>query len=77
MNILKVAHDKFIWNGREIPHIGSYSGQFGKTVFKDFGCTSGIPAQYKWRLAKDWEATTSRAILVIIILYDKTILTKA
>ena len=77
MNILKIAHDKFTWNGREIPHIGSYSGHFGKTGFKDFGCTSSIPAQYKWRLAKDWEARTRRAILVIIMLCNKTILNKA
>ena len=25
--------------------------------FKEFGCTRSIPAQYKQRLAKDWEAT--------------------
>ena len=47
LNISKIAHDKFTWNGREIPHIGIYGGHFGKTGFKDFGCTSSIPAQYK------------------------------
>ena len=47
LNILKVAHDKFIWNGKEIPHIGIYGGHFGKAGFKDFGCTSSNPAQYK------------------------------
>ena len=47
LNILKVAHDKFTWNGKEIPHIGIYGGRFGKTGFKDFLCTSSIPAQYK------------------------------
>ena len=26
MNNLKVAHEKFTWNGKEIPHIGSYGG---------------------------------------------------
>ena len=77
LNILKIAHDKFTWNGREIPHIGSYSGHFRKTGLKDFECTSSILAQYKWSLAKDWEATTRRAILVIIMLCNKTILNKA
>ena len=24
--VLKVAHDKFTWNGGEIPYIGRYSG---------------------------------------------------
>ena len=44
LNILKVAHDKFNWNGREIPQIGIYGGCFGKPGLKDFGCTSSIPA---------------------------------
>ena len=26
MNSLKVAHDKFTWSGRKIPHIGRYGG---------------------------------------------------
>jgi len=26
LNSLKVAHEKFTWNGKEIPHIGSYGG---------------------------------------------------
>ena len=26
MNILKVAHEKFTWSGRKIPHIGRYGG---------------------------------------------------
>ena len=74
---LKVINDKFTWNGLQISCVGIYGGRFGKTGFKDFGCTSSIPAQYRWRLAKDWEATTRRAILVIIMLCDKTILNKA
>ena len=77
LEVLKIAYENFTWSGREIPHIESYGGNFGKTDFKDFGCTSSVPAQYKWRLAKDWEATTRRAILVIIMLYNKTILNKA
>ena len=77
LNILKVAHDKFTWIDKKIPHIGIYGGRFGKTGFKDFGCMSSILAQYRWRLAIDWEATTRRAILVIIMLCDKTILNKA
>ena len=26
LNSLKVAHEKFTWNGKKIPHIGSYGG---------------------------------------------------
>ena len=26
MNSLKVAHEKFTWSGKKIPHIGSYGG---------------------------------------------------
>ena len=26
LNNLKVAHEKFTWSGKEIPHIGSYGG---------------------------------------------------
>ena len=47
LNILKVAHDKFTWNDLQISCIGIYGGRFGKTGFKDFGCTSSIPAQYR------------------------------
>ena len=35
---------KFTWNGLEIPHIGRYVDSYGKTGFKDFGCTTSIPA---------------------------------
>ena len=24
--VLKIAHEKFTWSGKEIPHIGSYGG---------------------------------------------------
>ena len=32
---------------------------------------------YKWRLAKDWEQPTKRAIMAIIMQSDKTLLIKA
>jgi hypothetical protein len=41
------------------------------TWFLVVGCTRSIPSQYKWRLAKDWEATIERAITVIIMLATK------
>ena len=39
--------------------------------FQVFGSTSRVPAQYKWRLAIDWEATIKRAVIVIIMLVTK------
>jgi hypothetical protein len=37
----------------------------GKLGFQVFGCTSRAHTQYKWRLAKDWEAKIKRAITVV------------
>jgi hypothetical protein len=41
------------------------------------GCTSRAHTQYRWRLAKDWERPTKRAIMAIIMHNDKTLLIKA
>ena len=41
---------------------------FGMLWFLGVGCTSSNPAQYKWRLAIDWEATIKKAMAVIIML---------
>ena len=30
LNILKIAHEKFTWSGREIPHVGRYVDTNGK-----------------------------------------------
>ena len=32
MKVLKVAHEKFTWNGREIPCMGRYGGHIGITL---------------------------------------------
>jgi hypothetical protein len=57
--------------------IGRYGGHIGKLWFSGVGCTSRAYTQYKWRLAKDWEWPTKRAIMAIIMHSDKTLLTKA
>ena len=57
--------------------IGRYGGHFGKLWFFGVGGTSRIHTQYKWRLAKDWERPTKRAIMTIIMHSDKTSLIKA
>jgi transposase len=44
--------------------------------FLGVGCMRSIPSQYRWRLAKDWERPTKRAITTIIMHSDKTLLTK-
>ena len=50
---------------------------YGITVLKDFGCTSSQSAKYRWRLAKDWERPTKRAMTVIIMQSDKATLNQA
>jgi hypothetical protein len=57
--------------------ISRYSGHFGKLWFLEVRCMSRAHTQYKWRLAKDWERATKRAITAIIIHSDKTLLIKA
>jgi hypothetical protein len=74
---LKGSTWKFTWNGLKIPCIGIYSELFEITWFLVLWCTRSIPSQYRWRLAKDWERPTKRAITVIIMYRDKTLLTKA
>jgi hypothetical protein len=74
---LKGSTWKFTWNGLKIPCIGIYSGLIGITWFFVVGCTRSIPSQYRWRLAKDWEQPTKRAITAIMMHSDKTLLTKA
>jgi hypothetical protein len=67
MNILGIA----------IMLIGRYGGHIGKLWFLGVGCTSRAHTQYKWRLARDWERQTKRAIMAVIIHSDKTLLIKA
>ena len=56
--------------------IGRYGGLFGITWFNGVGCMSGTHT-WLWRLAKDWERPTKRAIMAIIMQSDKTSLIKA
>jgi hypothetical protein len=67
MNILEIA--KML--------IGRYSGHIGKLWCLGVGCTSRDHTQYMWRLARDWERPTKRAITAIIKHSDKTLLIKA
>jgi hypothetical protein len=76
-SFLKCSTWKFTWNGLQIPCIGIYSGIFEITWFLVVECMRSIPSQYRWRLAKDWERATKRAITAIIMHSDKTLLTKA
>jgi hypothetical protein len=71
LTVLKGSTWKFTWTGFEIPCIGIYSGLFGITWFLGVGCLRSIPSQYRWRLAKDWEATIERAVTVIIMFATK------
>jgi hypothetical protein len=57
--------------------IGRYGEHIGKLWFLGVGCTSRAHTQYRWRLAKDCERPTKRAITVIIMHSDKTLLIKA
>jgi hypothetical protein len=57
--------------------IGRYGGHIGKLWFLGVGCTSRAHIQYIWRLVKDWERPTKRAITAIIMHSDKILLIKA
>jgi hypothetical protein len=57
--------------------IGRYGGHIGKLWFLGVGCASRAHTQYRWRLAKDWERPTKRAITAIIMHIDKTLFIKA
>jgi hypothetical protein len=74
---LKGSTWKFTWNGLKIPCIGIYSGLFGITWLLVVRCMRSIPSQYRWRLPKDLERPTKRAIMAIIMHSDKTLLTKS
>jgi hypothetical protein len=74
---LKGSTWKFTWNGLQIPCIGIYSGLIGKLGFWELDAREVFPLCTKWRLAKDWEQPTKRAITAIIMHSDKTSLTKA
>ena len=47
LKVLKIAHEKFIWSGKEIPHVGRYGGhKWQRYLAQGFGCTRTIPSQY-------------------------------
>ena len=54
MKVLKVAHDKVTWSGKEIPYIGRYGGhKWQRYLAQGFGCTRSNPSQYRvFRLSK-------------------------
>ena len=57
--------------------IGRYGGHKWHVWLLEIGCTSRADTQYKWRLAKDWEQPTKRAVMAIIMHSDKILLIKA
>jgi len=53
LNNLKVAHEKFTWNGKEIPHIGSYGGHGWHGIWlKDLDAREAFPLSTEFRLAR-------------------------
>ena len=53
LNILKVAHEKFTWSGKEIPHIGSYGGhKWHGFSLKDLDAREAFPLSTEFRLAR-------------------------
>ena len=48
LNILKIAHEKFTWSGREIPYAGRYGGhKWQRILAQGVGCTRSIPSPYR------------------------------
>ena len=59
LNNLKVAHEKFTWNGKEIPHIGSYGGhKWHGFWLKDLDARKAFPLSTEFRLTRLFEANT-------------------
>ena len=53
MNNLKVAHENFTWNGKEIPHIGSYGGhKWHGFWLKDLDAREAFSLSTEFRLAR-------------------------
>ena len=47
LKVLKIAHEKFAWSGREIPHVGRYGGhKWQRYLAQRVGCTKSIHSQY-------------------------------
>ena len=48
LKVLKIAHEKITWSGREIPHVGRYGGyRWQRYLAWGVGCTRIIPSQYE------------------------------
>ena len=71
LNNLKVAHDKFTWSGKEIPHIERYSGLSWNTFWlRELDARAEFPLS----TGEGQEKTGERPIestTVIIMLCDK------
>ena len=53
LNNLKVAHEKFTWSGKEIPHIGCYGGhKWHGFWLKDLDAREAFPLSTEFRLAR-------------------------
>ena len=59
LNNLKVAHEKFTWSGKEIPHIGSYGGhKWHGFWLKDLDAREAFPLSTEFSLSRLYEANT-------------------
>ena len=53
LNNIKVAHEKFTWSGKEIPHISSYGGhKWHGFWLKDLDAREAFHLSTEFRLAR-------------------------
>ena len=58
MNSLKVAHDKFTWSGKQIPHIGRYGGhRWHGFWLRVLDAREAFPLGTEFRLARLFKKT--------------------
>ena len=69
--ILKVAHDKFTWNGGEIPYIKRYSDSNGILWLKEYGCMDGPLHPVQTEASKKAGERRIESTTVTIMLCDK------
>ena len=75
LNNLKVAHEKFTWNGKEIPHIGSYGGHGWHGIWlKDLDAREAFPLSTEFRLARSCSKHKSWGIHTNIYVIEATML---
>jgi hypothetical protein len=73
----KVAHENLLGMACKYHAWEFIVDSLEKFGFWELDAREVFPLSIKWRLAKDWERPTKRAITAIIMHSDKTLLTKA